>query len=323
MKIDTHNHAIPEPLLQLLRETPSYGVVVESHRLILHGRAVIPLDRSFHVPSAKLAELTANGLEGAVISIAPPVFLYQGDPQASRELCRVANLGLAEFAAVDPFRMRWMAHVPMGVPDQVTEIAEEALSAGAVGIEVASATADRSLDDPAYDPLWDVAERRGVPVFIHPAGEVDYSGLNDFYLQNVIGNQFQTTVAVERLICAGVLDRFPRLRILLAHAGGYFPFQAGRLRHAAEVKAELADAPKDPWAYSRQIFVDTITHDTPALAYLVARMGVGNVVLGTDLPFSMATRLPLESLLAATDARTVEEVAENNPARLFSFSPTG
>lgn len=319
MKIDTHNHAIPELVLHFLRENPRYGVAVDSSRIILHGRTAIPLERSFYDPAAKLAELSENGLEAAVISIAPPIFLYQTDLDAGRELCRVTNAGLAEFAAVDPQRMRWMAHVPMGVPDQVPGIALEALAAGAVGIAIACATADLPLDDVAYDPLWAAAAQRRLPVFIHPSGDVKHAGLNDYYLQNVIGNQFQTTVAIERLICAGVLGRFPQLRLLLAHAGGYFPFQAGRLRHATEVKAELAEAPKDPWSFSAQISVDTITHDTRALAYLVGRMGAGSVVLGTDLPFSMATRSPLASLLAATDAPTLKRVAEDNPSRLFGF----
>jgi aminocarboxymuconate-semialdehyde decarboxylase len=117
-----------------------------------------------------------------------------------------------------------------------------------------------------------------------------------------------------------VLDRRPGLRVILVHAGGYFPFQAGRLRHARAVRPELAAAPLDPWAYRGQVLTDPITHDRDALRYLVQKMGAENVVMGTDLPFDMATPHPMRALEEAVGAATARRVAEDNPARLFPFT---
>jgi aminocarboxymuconate-semialdehyde decarboxylase len=103
------------------------------------------------------------------------------------------------------------------------------------------------------------------------------------------------------------------------HAGGYFPYQAGRLRHARTTRPELADAPTDPWRYLGQLVPDTITHDRDALAYMVGRVGAENVVLGTDLPFDMATPEPWAALVAAVGEDTARVIAEESPARLFGF----
>jgi aminocarboxymuconate-semialdehyde decarboxylase len=116
-----------------------------------------------------------------------------------------------------------------------------------------------------------------------------------------------------------VLDRHPRLQILLAHAGGFFPFQAGRLRHARTVRPELAGTPEDPWAYRGRLLVDTITHDRRALAYVVERMGADNVLLGTDMPAPMATLDPLVDLEAAVGADVAAQIASANAARLFGI----
>ncbi len=212
-----------------------------------------------------------------------------------------------------------MAHVPMVNPQRAAEVLTEAVAARAVGVEVGTSIAGRRLDEPEFEPFWDAAEKAAVPVMSHPAYNEANPALNKYYLQNVIGNLLETTIAIERLIFAGVLDRHPGLRLLLVQAGGYYPFQAGRLRRAKTVRQELKDAPADPWAYRGRVFVDTITHDVEALTYLISRMGADNVVIGTDLPFDMAPTEPVEELEAATDTKTARRVCEENPARLYGF----
>lgn len=319
MRIDVHNHAITEPVVELLRSEPVYRVTIEGD--VLSGGNHVPyrLDPSFVDPDAKLAELERGGLEAAVVSISPTVFYFELELEPLEALCRTANRGLADFCAARPDRFRWMAHVPIPYPERAVEVLEQAARDGAVGVEVGTRINGRRLDEPDFEPFWAAAERLGLPVLPHPFYNEPHAGLDDYYLQNVIGNMLETTVTVERLLCAGVLDRHPDLKLVLVHSGGYFPYQAGRLRHARTVRPELASAPEDPWAYRGQIVVDTITHDVEALRYLVSRFGAGNVVMGTDLPFDMATPDPMAQLEAAVDADTARRVAEENPARLYRF----
>ncbi len=319
MKIDVHNHAIPDAALELLRSDPAYRTQIDGDRISGGNHVNFTLMASFRDPDAKLAELESKRLEAAVVSVAPPLFFYEVGPEAGEAIAKATNQGLREFAAAHPDRYRWMAHVPMADPARAAAVLEEAIGAGAVGVEIGTSVAGRRLDEPEFEPFWAAAERLQTPVMLHPAYNEPHRGLDQFYLQNVIGNQLETTTAIERLIASGLLGRHPRLKVVLVHAGGYYPFQAGRLRHATTVRPELESAPADPWSFRGQVVVDTITHDRDALAYLVSRMGAENVVLGTDLPFDMAPPQPVNELDQALDAATARTIAEDNPARLYRF----
>ena len=311
MKIDVHNHAIPQRAIDLLNAEPIFGATVRDG--MWQGGTHVPfaLAPSFVDPDAKLAELEERGLDGAVVSVSPTLFYHHVDARAGEAMARAVNGGLEEFAAAWPDRLRWMASVPLQAPLLAVEVLEEASANGAVGVEIGTSAAAMRLDEPALEPFWSAAERLGLPVMLHPAYTTPHPGLNDFYLENVIGFPLETTIAIERLICAGTLDRHPRLRVVLVHAGGYFPWQAGRLRHARTVRPELAGAPRDPWSYVGQVLLDPITHDADALRFLVAKAGAENLVLGTDLPFDMATPDPLGALREACDEATVNRIAED------------
>jgi aminocarboxymuconate-semialdehyde decarboxylase len=324
MRVDVHNHAIPERAIELLNSDRVYGATVRNG--IWEGGVHVPFElaRSFVDPDAKLAELEAAELDGAVISVSPTLFYYHVDEDAGEAMARAVNGGLEELAAAWPDRLRWMASVPLQAPERAVAVLEDAVAHGCVGIEIGTAAgAGTRLDHPSLEPFWAAAERLALPVMLHPAYTAPHPGLADFYLENVIGFPLETTIAIERLICAGTLDRHPDLRVVLVHAGGYFPWQAGRLRHARSVRPELAGSPADPWSYLGQVLLDPITHDADALRYLVAKAGAENLVLGTDLPFDMATRAPLQALRGACDEATVTAIAERNPAALFPSRRTG
>lgn len=321
MRIDVHNHAIPRAVVELLDSDPAYRVTVDGDQISGGNHVPFTLEPSFVDPNAKLQELESVGLEAAVVSAAPPIFYYELDEEHAETICRVTNSGLAGFTEAHPDRFRWMAHVPAAYPERAAAVLADAARDGAVGVEIGTRIEGRRLDEAEFEPLWSTAERHRLPVMLHPFYNEPHRGLDDYYLQNVIGNQLETTVAVERLICAGVLDRHPGLRILAVHGGGYFPYQAGRLRHARTVRPELASAPTDPWSYRGQIVVDTITHDVAALRYLVDRIGADHVVMGTDLPFDMAPPQPMSELIDAVDGERVRQIAEENPARLYRFEP--
>jgi aminocarboxymuconate-semialdehyde decarboxylase len=319
IRIDVHNHAMPEQALDLLRSDPSYGVKLDGRHWSGGLHVDFEIAPSFVEPGAKLAELESKGLHAAVVSVAPPLFYYHVDAGAGEAMSRATNEGLAAFCAADPERLRWLATVPMQEPDRAVAVLEEAVLAGAVGVEIGTAAPGRRLDEPEFEPFWSAAERLGTPVTLHPAYGEHNAALDAYYFQNVLGFLFETTIAIERLIVAGVFDRHQDLRIVLLHGGGYFPYQVGRLRHAGTVRPELAAAPADPWAYRDRLFFDIVTHDASALAYLIDRAGAERVVLGTDLPFDMATPDPMSLLEAATTEENARTIAERNPAALYGF----
>lgn len=318
MRWDVHNHAVPREAVELLRAGDGYPIRVEGD-FMEADRVRAELTPVFVDPAAKLEQLAQAGLDAAVVSGSPALFAYEADAERGAALCRAVNSGLAAFCAHEPARLRWIAHVPLQAPDAAAELLAEAAAGGAVGAHIGTSVAGRPLADAALDPLWAAAETHDLALMLHPAYNNPHPGLDGFHLQNAIGNQLETTIAAERLIVTGVLDRHPRLRLLLVHGGGFMPWQAGRLRHAAAVRAELAGSAPDPYAYFGRLFVDTITHDAASLRFLVERVGADNVVMGTDLPFDMATPRPVAALEEAVDAETARRVMEETPRRLFGL----
>jgi aminocarboxymuconate-semialdehyde decarboxylase len=316
VKIDVHNHAFPREALDLLRREPLYGVTLEGSHW--HGGMHVDFEvvPAFVEPEAKVAELEAKGLDGAVVSVAPPLLYHHVDAAAGEAMARTANDGLRAIARAAPDRFRWLATVPLQDVERAVAVLEDARRDGCVGVQIGTTVAGRRLDDEGLDAFWSAAERLGLPVTIHPVYNAPHPGLADFYFDNVIGNQLETTIAIERLIAAGTLARHPGLRLVLVHAGGYFPWQAGRLRHALTVRPELADSP-DPWDALDQLWFDIITHDHGALRFLLDQVGAERVVMGTDLPFDMATPDPVADVVAAGGSEALRTVAEVNPERLY------
>jgi aminocarboxymuconate-semialdehyde decarboxylase len=315
---------MPERALDLLRSDPSYGVTLDGRHWSGGLHVDFEIAPSFVEPAAKLAELESKGLHAAVVSVAPPLFYYHVDATAGETMSRATNEGLADFCAADPERLRWLATVPMQDPARAVAVLDEAVAGGAVGVEIGTAVPGRRLDEPEFEVFWSAVERIGVPVTLHPAYGEHIAALDAYYFENVLGFLFETTITIERLIVAGTFDAHPDLRLVLLHGGGYFPYQVGRLRHARTVRPELSTAPADPWSYRDRLFFDIITHDPAALAYLIDRAGAERVVMGTDLPFDMATPDPVGLLeAAAADEETVRTIAERNPAALYGFPAAG
>ena len=318
MRWDVHNHAVPREAIELLRSDDGYPIKVDGD-VMEADRVRAQLTPLFTDAAAKLEQLKRLGLEAAVVSVSPALFAYETDRDRGAALCRAVNRGLAELCTHDPERLRWLAHVPLQAPDAAAELLAESAAAGAVGAQIGTSVAGTPLADAGLDPLWAAAGRHELTLMLHPAYNNPHPGLEGYHLQNAIGNQLETTIAAERLIVTGVLDRHPGLRLLLVHAGGYVPWQGGRLRHAATVRPELAGAPADPHAYFGRIAVDTITHDAASLRFLVERVGGDNVAMGTDLPFDMATPAPVAALEEAVDAEVARRVMEETPRRLFGL----
>lgn len=322
MNIDIHNHAIPQRVFDLVEREPEYGVSLAGGTW--HGPNIgdFALVEAWASPDAKLRELDGKGLDGAVVSIAPkPLYFFELPLAPQSAVAKETNLGLAEYCAVHPDRLRWMAHVPLGWPEASAEILDEAIALGASGVQVGTSAAGRRLDDPALDPFWETVERLNVPVFIHPGYELQIQAFADWNLGAIIGLPLETTIALERLVCAGHLDRYPSLRVVGAHGGGFFPYNVGRLRNYIRVRPALRDLPSEPWSYVGRIMFDSLVYDVDTLRFLVEKAGPENIMIGTDCSFSSAPIAPVDELRAAIDDdEGFRLAAGGNAAELFGFS---
>jgi aminocarboxymuconate-semialdehyde decarboxylase len=321
--VDVHNHVIPTEALDLLRREPGYGVRIEGNRWVGVHHVPFTIGASFHDPAEKIAELDSYEIASAIVSPPPSLFHYEVSSDLGAAFCDACNEGMARFCAAAPRRLHWLANLPMQDPPRAAQSYRAAIGQGCVGAAIGTSIAGRRLDEPEFEEFWAAAADAGRPVLMHPAFNTEHAGLNSYYLQNVIGNPLETTVAVERMICAGVFARHPRLALVVVHGGGYLPYQAGRLAHASGVRSEIPVSAPEIWRAFSQLYFDTITHDLAALKYLAERVGAEHVVLGTDLPLDMALREPAAVLAQGFDEEAQVRIGARNPLRLFGLGDGG
>jgi aminocarboxymuconate-semialdehyde decarboxylase len=226
--------------------------------------------------------------------------MYWAPPELCVRIARVMNDGMAELARAHPDRCLPLATLPMQDGTAAALELERAVrQLGLRGACICTHVNGVDLDAPAVMPVLAMAERLDVPLFLHPQNAGDVTRLRERHLWNLIGFPMETATAAAKLILSGVLERFPRLNIVLAHGGGFLPYQIGRLDHGFRARPALRDQlPKPPSAYLANIYCDSLVHSDMALRFLLERVGAGNVVLGSDYPFDMGNDMPVAAVRA-------------------------
>ena len=217
---------------------------------------------------------------------------YARDRELARRIVRMHDEALGRWCGEHPERFVALTSVALQFPDLAAEQLEYAVrELGLRGASIGGHVNGESPSDPKYDPFWAKAEELGVPVFMHPnnATNIARDGALDGRggLGNIVGNPLETTVFLSRMIFDGTLDRFPRLKLVAAHGGGYLPSYLGRTEAACTVRGDANCAnTRMPSEYLRdQIMVDSMVFSSEGLRHLVAETGVSQVVYGSDIPY--------------------------------------
>ncbi len=243
----------------------------------------------------RLDAMDRQGIDIQAISPAPTQYYYWMDPELGREAARLVNDDVAAACAKHPDRF-----VPMGtIPLQDVRLAVEELDRcvddlGFRAIEISSHVNEEELSSDRLAPFFARAEERSLLLFLHPLGFTQGQRLSRHYFNNVIGNPLEAAIAVGHLIGDGVLDRYPDLKICVAHGGGYLPAYPGRMDHAHRARADCAHLlPRPPSEYLAQLYFDTVLFDPDQLRFLVEKYGADHILLGTDYPYDMAESDPI------------------------------
>ena len=199
------------------------------------------------------------------------------------------NDGVAEFVSKHPDRFIPAGTVPMQDGNEAAKELEYVMKTLKFkGVEILTNVAGRELSDPAFAPFRKMAEELGALVIIHPNGFTEGQRLSRFYFNNIIGNPFETTLALHYLIFDGVLERHPKLKIFAMHGGGYLGAYSGRIDHAWGARSDChAGLPKPPTDYLKQVYFDTVVFTPLQLEMLVKTYGLDHIIMGTDYPFDM------------------------------------
>lgn len=297
MVVDVHTHVIPEPVVALARGKQLFGVEERDGSLVHPEGFRAPLDDDFVDAEVILARMDEGEIDVSVLSLSPTLFFYDQPTEDAVAFAHTVNRAIADLVAKSE-RFLGLAQLPMQDPAAaVRELQHAVDELGLCGALIGTDVAGTPLDSEAFLPVLHAAQRLEVPLVLHPHFVGPKVGLEPFYFTNTIGNPLATTIAAARLVHSGVLRRLPTLKVVLVHGGGYLPYQLGRLDHAFSVRAEPREAIAEPPShYMGRFWIDTLTHGDRALEFLAGLVGPDRLLLGTDLPYDMAERLPLARL---------------------------
>jgi aminocarboxymuconate-semialdehyde decarboxylase len=273
----------------------------------------------------RLKDMDRMGVDIQAICPAPYQFFYWTEADYGAELAREVNEGIAQIAADRPDRFVGMGSVPLqNVQLAIRELNYCVQKLGMRGIEICTNVNGKNLTDPSLklDKFFARCEELGVVIFMHPLGYTQADRLTHHYFNNVIGNPLDSTVAVSHLIFDGVMARYPKLKFVVAHGGGFIAHYWARMDHAWRARPDCRTVIKRaPSTYLEKFYFDTITFDPEMLKRLIDRFGADHVVLGTDYPYDMGEEDPL-GLIAQVKRlpRASRELIQGgNAARLLNI----
>jgi aminocarboxymuconate-semialdehyde decarboxylase len=306
-------HARPESDPRTFFSSPQTNELNREFYRIAHDK--------YHDPDTRIADMDAMGIDIQLVALTPLQYFYWADAGLAPRLAATQNHRVAELVASHPNRFVGVGTLPMGHAELAVAEAARVADLGFPAVQIGADVGGVDLDEPGLDPIWRAVEELGLVVILHPAGFNEARRLTDYYLVNVIGMPLSTTVAVTRMILGGVFERFPMLKLLLVHGGGYLAFYPARTDHAFRHRPELrANIDRLPSEYLSNLYFDITVFEPRLVELLVERFGADHVFLGTDYPFDMGLTDPL-AMLAATGLGAEERnlIAGLNASRLFGM----
>jgi aminocarboxymuconate-semialdehyde decarboxylase len=303
----------------------AHCVIPETFKLVSASRNVQRGPGIDEVGERRIREMDEQGIDVEVLSINP--YWYKADKDTAAEVVRINNERLAEFCAKYPDRISAFCSVALQFPELAAEQLEHAMKKlGLKGPAVGASVQPDDFSHPKFHPFWRKCEDLGAVTFIHPQStpQLHERLKGNGWLANTIGNPLDTTICLEHLIFEGTLDRFPRLKLVSAHGGGFLPSYAPRMDHACRVAPDECNPDiklkKKPTEYLRDMYFDTLVFTSEALRHLATEVGVSQLVIGTDHPIPWHPN-PVDHIMNAPDFTDEERTAMlgGNAAKLLNI----
>lgn len=324
MKIDCQSHIFPQSYIEILAQNPHPPQVVQhgDESVITYGDIQqFRLRAERYDPKTKLDDMNRTGIDISVIStnIPGPCMLA---PELALSGAQAINNFIADVIARYPGRFVGIASLPWQNPsDAVAELDRTIDELDFRAVMLYSHIGGRPVDHPDFAKVYAHAEAKGLPIVLHPTVPTWGEAIKDHWMIPMMGLQVDTSFALLRLILSGILERHPRLQVIMPHVGGVLPYMIGRIDHQTEVMGRGREhITQPPSAYLRNVYLDIVSPSEQAIQYAYQFSGPDRLVFGTDHPWvepqifidlieGMAISAQAKSQIFGTNAKTLFKLA--------------
>ena len=277
-------------------------------------------------PRVRLKDMDRQGIDVQAISPSPFHYNYHYDPEFTRDTSIIVNDRVAEIVASHPERFVGMGTVPLQNCEMaITELDRCINQLGFRGVEISTNVKGRDLTRAGLDSFFKRVEELGTLIFLHPIGTSYKDRMDDHYFRNTIGHPLESALAVGHLVFDGYLDKYPGLKICIAHGGGYIPAYYGRFDHPYGLRADCREhIAKKPSEFISQLYFDTVVFTETQLRHMIEVWGSDHIVMGTDYPYDMAEPDPVGHVDSVKDLSEEDKklVMGGNAAKLLNINTT-
>jgi aminocarboxymuconate-semialdehyde decarboxylase len=320
-KIDMHTHILPEKLPNFA-EKFGYGDFIhlvherEGFANMMKGGVFFrEIAKNCWDPEVRIREYELYRTAVQVVCTIPVMFSYWAKPDDCLDLSMFLNDHLAGIADDYPEHYIALGTVPMQHTDLAVTELQRLKELGVPGVQIGSNINGLNLSEVQFFPFFEACQELDMAVFVHPWEMMGEADMKKYWLPWLVGMPAETARAACSLIFGGVLERLPRLRVCLAHAGGSLIPTIGRIEHGFNCRPDLVaiDNPVTPRHYLNKLWYDSATHDPQLLRYILEVAGDDRVCLGTDYPFPLGD-LEIGAFIEkmALSVETIEQIFYKN-----------
>jgi aminocarboxymuconate-semialdehyde decarboxylase len=318
--IDAHTHFVPQRIPEEPSRNPLWPSVElrgDTAAVMVGGKVFRVIDSRSWDAARRRDDMAVDDVNVQVVSPMPELLSHWFPPSDADALCRHLNEEIAGLCAHHPRQFIGIGMVPMQDISLAVRRLAEVRSLGLRGIEIGTHINGMALGDARLDDVYAAAEEAGLMVMIHPLHPLGLDRISGRpELAAVAAFPLETAFAAVSLMTHGVIERFPKLRILFSHGGGALSWILPRLQHAYGLGPPLRSLfARNPAETVKSFYYDTVLYDRSALQYLADKVGTERLVVGSDYPFTIRQDRPAQF---AEQALSLErETLAANARRLF------
>lgn len=316
MKIDIFSHIFPQKYKDSIvkvatSNTPALGRIKDERHAILSD-----LDARFKM---------MDEFEGYtnVLTLAEPPIEQIAESEKAVELARIANDQMAELVTKYPDRfVAAVAALPMNDVDSALKEVDRAINDLKLkGVQVYTSINDKPLDSPEFLPLYEKMSQYDLPIWIHPIGG---TGEEINHIVSCCSWPHETSVAMARLVCSGILEKYPNLKFITHHCGGTIPYLAGRIaelgaKDLLQGVAKFQPLTREPIEYLKMFYGDTAIYgQVPALMCGYHFFGAEHMLFGTDMPLGSHTEPGIFGVRAAVVGIDQMEISIEEREKIYA-----